>query len=309
MAIETVAVLGAGAVGSYFIWGLSELLGENLWVVAKDARREKLIKEGISINEQNYVLHVRTPQEARGVDLLLIATKYGGLMDALNDIETIVTENTVVMSLLNGVDSEELIAERIGEEKLVYSMIKIASQRVGQSICFDGDSTIGVVFGEKDSEEPSERMRAIADLFSKTPLHYRMSPSILQDIWYKFAFNVSWNLPQAILGCPTGAFVVSEHIQALRTGLRKEVTAVAAALGIDISAPSDIEQMRCPSAPGSRYSTLQDLDAGRHTEVDMFAGAVVRLGEKYDIPTPYNTFALHAIHALEEKNDGLFDFS
>ena len=57
-----------------------------------------------------------------------------------------------------------------------------------------------------------------------------------------------------------------------------------------------------------RYSTLQDLDAGRHTEVDMFAGAVVRMGRELGIPTPYNEFTYHMIKALEEKNDGKFDY-
>ena len=57
----------------------------------------------------------------------------------------------------------------------------------------------------------------------------------------------------------------------------------------------------CAVKPSARYSTLQDLDAGRHTEIDMFSGALIR--------TPYNEFAYHMIKALEEKNDGRFDYS
>lgn len=309
MAIESVAILGAGAVGSYFIWGLADLMKENLWVIAQGGRKERLETEGLSINHKKYRLHVRTPKEAHGADLLLVATKYGAISGILDDIESIVDDHTIVMSLLNGVDSEQIIAGRIGAEHMIYSLIKIASERRGHEIIFDGDSTIGVSFGEKNQKKPSKRMEEIAALFSQTPLHYRMSPSIMQDIWYKFAFNVSWNLPQAILGCGTGAFAVSEHLRTLRACLREEVTAVAAAVGVDITEPSDIEKMRCPSKPASRYSTLQDLDAGRHTEIEMFSGTIIRLGKHYGIPTPYNTFAYHAIRALEEKNDGKFDFS
>ncbi|MCQ2540553.1 MAG: ketopantoate reductase family protein, partial [Acetatifactor sp.] len=58
----------------------------------------------------------------------------------------------------------------------------------------------------------------------------------------------------------------------------------------------------------ARYSTLQDLDAKRHTEIDMFSGTVMRIGKELGIPTPYNTFTYHTIKALEEKNDGLFDY-
>lgn len=58
-----------------------------------------------------------------------------------------------------------------------------------------------------------------------------------------------------------------------------------------------------------RYSTLQDLDAGRHTEIDMFSGALMRMGQELGIPTPYNEYTYHMIKALEEKNDGLFDYA
>ena len=59
----------------------------------------------------------------------------------------------------------------------------------------------------------------------------------------------------------------------------------------------------------ARYSTLQDLDAKRHTEIDMFSGAIIRMGKELEIATPYNEFTFHLIKALEEKNDGNFDYS
>lgn len=60
--------------------------------------------------------------------------------------------------------------------------------------------------------------------------------------------------------------------------------------------------------PSARYSTLQDLDAKRHTEIDMFSGVLMRMGKELGIPTPYNEYTYHMIKALEEKNDGLFDY-
>lgn len=306
--IKSVALIGAGAVGSYIIWGLSDLLKDNFCVVAKDERKNRLEKGGIWINHQNYPVKIRTPEEARGADLVIIATKYGALHEILDDIDTIVSDHTIVMSLLNGVDSEEIIAERIGEEHLIYSLIKIASHHENDGIIFDPDSTMGIYFGEKDTADPSPRMRLIADLFDKTALNYHMSSSILQDIWYKFAFNVGWNLPQAIVSCGVGAYAASEHMMALRNSLREEVRMIAAAKGIDITELSDIEKMTCPSAPASRYSTLQDLDAKRHTEIEMFSGTICRYGKELHLSTPYNEFTYHLIRALEEKNDGKFEF-
>ena len=60
--------------------------------------------------------------------------------------------------------------------------------------------------------------------------------------------------------------------------------------------------------PTARYSTLQDLDAHRHTEIEMFSGALIRMGQELGIPTPYNEYTYHMIKAMEEKNDGLFDY-
>lgn len=306
--IKTVAILGVGAVGSYFAWGLQEKLGENLWIIAKGERKERLETEGISINDVDYKLNVRTPQEAHGVDLLIVATKYAALEEILDDIADIVAEHTIVVCPLNGVDSEEIIGGRIGMERIVYSNIKIASQRVGRTVKFIPKITLGLAFGEAGQSEPSPRMMAIADLFDNTPLRYQMSEDIIKDIWYKFAFNVSRNLPQAILNCGVGAYDDSENVRHLMLCMRSEVAAIAKAKGIDIQELSNLEKKRRVSAPYARYSTLQDLDAGRETEIEMFSGAVMRMGKALGIPTPYNEFAYYAIKSLEEKNKGAFDY-
>lgn len=308
MKINTVAILGAGAIGGYFIWGLSEKLGENLWIIADGERKARLEQEGLFINHKNYPLHVKTPEEAHGVDLLLVSTKYGALEAALDMIEKIVDEHTVVMSLLNGVDSEEIIAGRIGKERIVYSMMKIASHRVGNSVVFDGPSTMGLYLGEADQAEPSERVLAIAELLEGTELHYTICENIVREIWLKYALNISQNQPQAIIGCGVGAYTDSEYAGALRKKLRDEVVAVAAAKGIDLTGATGASGKTTQVPKKARYSTLQDLDAKRHTEVDMFAGTMVRLGKELGVPTPYNEFTYYMIKALEEKNDGRFDY-
>lgn len=79
MKIQSVAVLGAGAVGSYVIWGLSERKDIKLGVIAEGERAERL-KKGCKINDVTYHPEVWTPQEAHGVDLLIVCLKYGALM-------------------------------------------------------------------------------------------------------------------------------------------------------------------------------------------------------------------------------------
>ncbi|WP_417134692.1 ketopantoate reductase family protein [Phascolarctobacterium succinatutens] len=299
MEIKSVALLGAGAVGSYIIWGLSKLPNIKFGIIAAGSRAARLRDEGCTINNVTYHPPVWSPQEAKGVDLLIVALKYGALSGALASIREAVGPNTTVMSLMNGVDSKQILP----------ALIKIASRHEGNGVRFNAEKTIGIVFGEAQAPFKSERVLAIEALMRSADIHIRHTDCINEEIWCKFRLNVCNNLPQAVIGAGLGCYQDSEHMRAIKEGLRRELEAIAAAKGIDMS--------KCPASsgrgsavpPSVRYSTLQDLDAGRHTEIDMFSGALMAMGKELGIPTPYNEYTYHIIKALEEKNDGLFDYS
>lgn len=308
MKIQSVAVLGAGAGGSYVIWGLSERKDIKLGVIAEGERAGRL-KKGCKINDVTYHPEVWTPQEAHGVDLLIVCLKYGALPGALESIRAIVGEHTIVMSLMNGVDSEEIIAEAIGASHMIYSVIKVASHKEGGGYYFVPETTIGIIFGELQAPYDSERVQAIEALFADTGIHYRSTEFAQEEMWSKFRLNVCNNLPQAILGAGVGCYTDSEHMKAISDGLRNELETIAAAKGIDMSKIEASSKHGSPVRASAKFSTLQDIEAGRHTEIDMFSGALMRMGRELGIPTPYNKYTYHMIKALEEKNDGKFDYS
>lgn len=308
MKIQSVAVLGAGAVGSYVIWGLSHKKDIRLGVIAEGERAERLKKDGCRINDEVYRPEVWSPQEAKDVDLLIVSLKYGSLPGALESIKTIVGEHTTVMSLMNGVDSEELIAEQVGDDRVLRSLIKVASHKEENGYYFNPETTLGIIFGELAAPFDSERVHAIESIFADTGIHFRSTEFIREEIWGKFRLNVCNNLPQAILGAGVGCYSDSTHMKAISDGLRRELEQIALAKGIDMSKMAGTSGRGSAVPASARYSTLQDLDAGRHTEIDMFSGALMRMGEELGIPTPYNEYTYHMIKALEEKNDGLFDY-
>ena len=127
MKINTVAILGAGAIGAYFIYGFSAAPEIDFCLIAKGERKERLERDGLCINDKIYKPKVKTPEEARGVDLLLVSTKYNGLRGALEDIRTVVGPHTTVLSLLNGIDSEEIIGTVIDPARIAYSLMRINS--------------------------------------------------------------------------------------------------------------------------------------------------------------------------------------
>ncbi|WP_432630984.1 ketopantoate reductase family protein [Brotaphodocola sp.] len=308
MEIKSVAVLGAGAVGSYIIWGLYEDKNVRLGVVADGERAERLKANGCTINGEVYRPNIWSPKEAHGVDLLIVSLKYGALPGAMGMIREIVGENTIVMSLMNGIDSEELIAKEIGESHILNSLIKVASQRKEDGIHFDPETTIGIIFGEVAKSYESERVQAVKALFADTGIRIRSTEYIREEMWSKFRLNVCNNLPQAILGAGVGCYRDSAHMKAISDGLRAELEAIAKAKGVDMSRIDSSSNHGAPVRPSARYSTLQDIEAGRHTEIDMFSGALMRMGKELGIATPYNEYTYHMIKALEEKNDGKFDY-
>lgn len=305
MKIKKVALLGAGAVGAYFIWGLSQNMGENFCVIAKNERKRRLEKEGLIINGKQYIFPIKEPAEAKDIDLLLVSSKQDALADALEDIKTIAGKNTMVIGLLNGVTSEEIIGNAIGMEHMLYAVMRIASVRKGNQVTFSPEHTAGIYLGEKDRKEPTERVLAVEELLKDTGIRYHFVEDIMTDMWMKYASNISQNLPQAILGVGFQAYKDSVHMHYIAKSLWKEVAQVANAKGIPLTEELLLFQGVKPEA---RFSTLQDLDAGRHTEIEMLAGEMIRMGKECGIDVPYCDYTYHFIKALEEKNDGKFEY-
>ena len=305
MKIEKVALLGAGAIGAYFIWGLSEKLGDNFCVIAKGERKAQVEQDGVIINSKQYIPPVKQPEEAGEIDLLIIACKHDGLPEAIGDIQSIVQKVTIVISFLNGVTSEEINGKAIGMEHMLYGVIRIASVREKNQISFSEENTAGIYVGEKGISEPTERIQAVENLFQGTPIRYHFMENIMMDMWMKYASNISQNLPQAILSVGFQAYKDSKHVRFVAEQLWKEVAMVANAKGIPLTerflAFRGVE-------PNARFSTLQDIDAGRHTEIEMFAGEMIRMGKECGVSVPYCEYTYHLIKAIEEKNDGKFEY-
>ena len=256
MKIQTVALLGAGAIGAYFVQGMTDTLGDRFFLVADGERAVRLRQNGMTINGRQYHPRVQSPEEASGADLLLVCTKGYALADALAAIRKVVGEHTVVLSLLNGIDSEERIGEAVGAEHLLYSVMFINAEHRDGGIVFDPEKTIGVRFGEGDTKDVTPRMQAIGDLFDACNLHYRFREDIKTDLWQKYAMNICYNLPQAVLNVDYIAYFKSEHVAHLRDMLFEEVAAVGKAEGITVP---PLGKTFGNSAPEARFSTLQDL--------------------------------------------------
>ena len=234
--------------------------------------------------------------------MIIIATKFDGLNDAVKNIKNFVKDDTIILSLLNGVTSEDLIAQRYGANHVVHSyFIGHSAMRNGNNILFDGRGDI--VFGVLNPDITDKNIDNVLNTyFDKVGIDYKISEDIERSMWLKFMLNVSSNQVSAISRKTFGQMCQSQKIRKLLENIMLEVLEIAKAKGVKNPQTMIEEAFKSfdKMIPEGKTSMLQDIEAGRKTEVEMFAGAVIEMGKKYNILTPYNKFLKEMIEAIEE---------
>lgn len=306
--IERVSLIGLGAMGVFFAPRLYRLLGEHFTVIAEGERKRRLETKGVTVNGVNYRFPIVTPDQSNTpADLILVCVKYHQLEQAVQDIRGQVGPDTIILSILNGIDSEDYFIREYGESHVLYSFMRMSI--VMEDGVADFDPYWGKLhFGEKKNDVKngrlSERVLAVKELMERADIPYQIEEDMLHGIWFKYMCNIGENQTCALLGVPFGAFHSNAHANAIRVGAMREVVAVANRLGVAIGeAEIERQERTIPTIPApNKPSTLQDLEAGRKTEIEMLAGTVLRLGREYGVPTPINEMFYHGIRVLEEKN-------
>ena len=305
--IKKISLIGLGAMGVFFAPRLAAAYPEGFCVFFFWERKRRLEEKGVIVNGVNYKFPIITPEEKGDpADLILIGVKGYGLDQAIEDIRNQVGEETLIISLLNGVDSEEKLVKSFGEKHVLYGYMRMSVvMKDGKA---DFDPYWGKIhFGEKLNKEYSERVLAVKEVFDKADIPYEIDEDMLKGIWFKFMCNIGENMTCALLGIPFGGFQVSDHANWVRIEAMKEVAAIAQKKGISIGKEEiEMQNKTILTIPyPNKPSTLQDLEAFKHTEIDMFAGTVIQMGRELGIPTPICEMFYHGIHVLEEKNDGI----
>jgi len=300
--IRRVVICGAGAMGSVYAARIHALDPDGLVVVAKGERRARLEREGLTVNGRSFRVRCLSPDEpGAAADLVIVAVKHHHLPSAIEDVRGFVGDQTLLMSLLNGVTSEEALGRAFGREKVLYAYeIRTDAVRNGTTTRHsnEGHITLGVADG--DRSDP--RVSAVCKFLERAKISHDVPDDIVRGLWWKFMFNVGVNQVSAVLRAPYGAFADVPEVRALTRLASLEAIAVAERQGVHI-APSDVDAIFPILARLTRdgkTSMLQDVEAGRKTEVELFAGTVVELGRRHGIPTPVNELLGQMIAALEQ---------
>ncbi len=303
--IKNVLICGIGAIGSIYASIINDYDSEELRVLVDSKRLETYTKNPKIFNGQplllNYVLPCNNDFKA---DLIIIATKSNSLNDVIKNIENFVKKDTIIVSLLNGITSEEFIALKYGWQHVIHSyFIGHSAMRNGNIITYDGIGDI--VFGIKNAEiTDKNNILKLKNYFDKVGIKYKISDDIYRSMWLKYMLNVSCNQISAILNLTFGQMQSSKECRELIKNVMQEVLNLAKECGVKNTETMIDEAFISfdKMIANGKTSMLQDMDSGRKTEVDIFADTVIEYGYRYNIPTPYNKILSKMIKILENKN-------
>ena len=301
--INSVLIAGAGAIGLLVAETIYNADPDCVSILANGERLERYRNNGLWVNGKRIDFRLACGEKA---DLIIVACKLHHLDQVIEDIRPSVGKDTIILSLLNGITSEEIIGRRLGGERLPLAMI------IGvDALHHDGKTTYtkkGVIhFGDREGNN-GEREERIAAFFARSGVAFNVDTNMKRALWYKFMVNIGINQTTAILRLPYGAFMNSgapgeiPEARLLAEQAMREAIAVANAEGIDLGEGDIANWYKTLNAinPCGFTSMYQDVLAKRKTELEMFCLALMEIGKKHGIPLPVNETFYLVLRAIEQ---------
>ena len=297
--IRSIGLIGLGAVGALYAERLMRTSAQ-LLVIVDEARRARYAQSGVWVNGVRVDFPYVTPAQARPVDLLIIATKAGGLAGAMETAAGFVGPDTLMLSLINGVTSEGEMAARFGAEHVLYAVAQgMDAVKVGSRLTYAHPGMI--VLGEKQPGPVSARVQAVADCLNAHGVKVVPVEDMVRRQWGKLMLNVGINQAVMVFEGDYGTVQRPGRPREVMLGAMREAQQIAAKEGYPIPDEEFDEWVALADslAPEGKPSMRQDGEAHRPSEVELFAGTMVRLGRKHGVHTPVNDWLYDRVKAME----------
>lgn len=297
--IKTVGLIGLGAVGALYAERMLAS-GADIRVIVDGGRKARYSSEGVYVNGERVDFPYATPEDAMAVDLLLIATKEGGLRAAMETASGFIGPDTLIVSLLNGVTSEEIIAERFGAKNVLYSVAQgMDAVKEGNRLTYVHPGRI--VLGEREAGAISERVQMTADYLNSHGVVCTPVGDMVRRQWGKLMLNVGLNQACMVFECDYGGVQKPGRARETMLGAMREAQRMAGLEGYAISEAEFDEWVALLDSfsPAGKPSMRQDGEAHRKSEVELFAGTMVRLGRKHGVQLPVNEWLYARVKEME----------
>jgi 2-dehydropantoate 2-reductase len=299
-----IAVVGAGAVGSYF-GGMLARAGEPVTLIGRAAHVDAIRTHGLRIESPAWdetipVAATANLDPVRSARFVLVSVKTIDTAEVARAIAPLLSPGALVVSLQNGIENVAVMREAAGFEAIpavVYVAVDMVApghvRHTGR-----GDLILGVPQGVPQRAPVEELARA----FERACVPCRVVDDPAPDLWIKLVMNCAFNAVSALGDVKYGAIAADMAAREVVTHAVEEAQAVARAAGVHLpEADLTASAWKLAAAmPGATSSTAQDLARGRPTEIDALNGYVARKGSELGVPTPVNQ-ALCALVRLRER--------
>lgn len=299
--IQTVGIIGLGALGVIFAHQLTQGAGyENVKILADAGRTARYREEGVFLNGERCAFHYAdAAAERKPLDLLLFAVKFGALESSIAECRHLVGPDTTIISALNGISSEQVLSDAFGKEKIVWCVAqKMSALKEGnRAVCpVFGELALGVPAGQND-----RRLQALTAFFDRVKFPYSLPENIQVHMWSKLLCNTGCNQAAMVFQCGYGQLQVPGPARDAMLGAMREVVQVANAEGVPLSEQDVAEwDSIIQTFPGDGEPSMrQDGKAHRKSEVELFSGTIRRLAAKHGIAVPVNDRLYRQVQEME----------
>ncbi|MCT7316003.1 2-dehydropantoate 2-reductase [Ralstonia sp. CHL-2022] len=303
-----IAILGAGAMGSLF-GGLLAEAGQHVTLLdINDAHLHAIAAHGLRLETDTGDRHVRNlqalrPGDATDVpDLVIVFTKSMHTRAALASVRHLMGESTHVLTLQNGLGNVEALASLVPRARIFVGVTTWPADLAGPGhVCSHGAGVIRLM--SADGERPPILARVV-DTLSAAGLNCQADDNVWGAVWGKVAFNAALNPLCTVLNQPVDALSAVEDGPALALTIVDEVLAVARASGInvDVTKVSDNVRHAIVAHRGHKPSMLQDVLAGRPTEIEFINGAVVATARRHGVPVPHTETLMQLVRLVQARS-------
>ena len=297
MKIQHIEIVGLGALGVMYADFFTRKLGkECVRVLADKERIERYRKETVTFNGKVCDFNYRdAAEETESAQLLLFTVKYGALEQAMEEVAHLVGPDTILLSALNGIRSEEDLGRKFGKEKVIHCIAqKMAAMKEGNAaVCTNpGELALGVL-----DEGKKKNLDVVKLFFDETGFPYSCPENMRHAMWAKLLCNVGVNQTLALYGGTYRDVQKEGEAREMMKAAMRETILVANAEGVDLTEKDLHEWVGIIDGlnPDGEPSMRQDSKAGRKTEVVLFAGTICELGKKHCIATPVNDIFMEKI--------------
>ena len=300
--IQSTAIIGMGALG--LLYGnqiVSRLGSSGLRFIADRKRIQKYHSMEFTVNGEHRTFPMEDCETAAPADFVIVAVKYNALPEALNTMKNCVGPDTTIISVMNGISSEQMIGERYGREKVLYSIAQgMDAMKFGSSLTYTqaGELRVGAL-----SPEQNNRLEAMTAFFDRAGISYTVEDDILHRLWGKFMLNVGVNQTCMAYETTYSGTLVPGEAHDTMIGAMREVIRLARAEHVNLTEQdldSYIDLLKTLS-PDGMPSMRQDSLSHRPSEVEMFSGTVREMAKKHGLATPVNDRLYKRIREMESQ--------